>query len=73
MVLGSAVRLAALGAAIGVPLAVGTGYTLRSTLFGVGPQDPAVLLAATALVVLIGVGAGWLPARRALRIDPATT
>jgi putative ABC transport system permease protein len=73
MVLSGACRLVTIGAAIGVPLAVGTGYALRSTLFGVGPQNPAVLLAATALVVLVGLAAGWLPARRALRIDPAAT
>jgi ABC-type antimicrobial peptide transport system permease subunit len=40
-------------------------------LFGLEPRDPATLVAA--LLVLGGIGAlaGWLPARRASRIDPA--
>ena len=73
MVLSSAIRLVGVGAAIGMPLAVGAGYALRGALFGVGPQNPAVLAAAAVLVGLVGIAAGWIPARRALRIDPATT
>jgi predicted permease len=73
MVLGNVLRFVGVGVTLGVPLAIGAGYALRDLLFGVGPQNPVVLAAAAGLVVLIGVTAAWMPARRALRIDPATT
>ena len=40
-------------------------------LFGLPPRDPVTLVAAIVLLGTIGVLAGWLPARRASRIDPA--
>jgi ABC-type antimicrobial peptide transport system permease subunit len=40
-------------------------------LFGVEARDPATLLAAAAVLSGVGTLAGWLPARRASRIDPA--
>lgn len=72
-VLGSALRLVGAGVALGVPLAIAAGYALGDLLFGVGPQNPVVLAAAAALVVVIGIIAAWIPARRALGIDPAAT
>jgi ABC-type antimicrobial peptide transport system permease subunit len=44
---------------------------MESLLFGVDAGDPASLAAATGLLVLVAVGAHLVPARRALRIDPA--
>jgi predicted permease len=73
MVLGDVLRLLGAGVAIGVPLAVAAGYALRNMLFGVGPQNLAALAAASGLVVLVGLTAGWLPAHRTTRIDPVTT
>jgi ABC-type antimicrobial peptide transport system permease subunit len=73
MVLRNVFRLLGVGIAIGVPLAVGAGYALRSILFGVGPQNPAALVAASGLVVLVGLAAGWLPAHRTTRINPVAT
>ena len=73
MVLGSVFRLIGIGIAAGVPLALGAGYALRSALFGIGPQDLLVLMAACGLVITVGLAAAWLPTRRAVRIDPATT
>jgi putative ABC transport system permease protein len=63
-------RLVGVGVAFGVPLAVGAGYALRNVLFGVGPQNPVVLSVAAGLIVLVAVGAGAIPARRAARVDP---
>jgi predicted permease len=59
------------GIAIGAVASVWVMSFTGSLLFGVTPRDPATM--ATATLVLAGVGAvaGWLPARRAARIDPA--
>jgi putative ABC transport system permease protein len=65
--------LVGLGVAAGAALALWAGRFLASSglLFGLQPRDPATLV--TAAVVLSGIGAiaGYLPARRASRIDPA--
>src|SRR6185437_8800238 len=45
--------------------------TLRSLLFEVSPLDPVSLAAACVLTIAIGLLAGFFPARRAARIDPA--
>jgi len=46
-----------------------TGLTSKM-LFGVGPTDPSVFLTAAGVLAVAAVIAGWLPARRASRIDP---
>jgi predicted permease len=60
------------GIVIGVPCAIGLGRFVGSMLFGLKPADPMVLLAASTLVTVIAVLAGYVPARRAARIDPMT-
>jgi putative ABC transport system permease protein len=68
-----ALRLALLGAAVGSAAALaGTRY-LESYLFELSPTDPATFLATTAAVIGTAAVAAWLPARRAARMDPATT
>jgi ABC-type antimicrobial peptide transport system permease subunit len=39
-------------------------------MFGLKPHDPATVIVAVALLLVIGLVAGYLPARRAARIDP---
>ena len=62
---------------IGVGVVVGTGISLWASrfvaalLYGLEPRDPATLLAAGAVLAAVGAMAGWLPAYRASRIDPA--
>ena len=60
----------AVGAALGVPAALAAAYALRSLLFGLGPSDPVTII--WAIVALVGAGAlaGFLPARRATKVDP---
>jgi putative ABC transport system permease protein len=59
------------GVAIGTIVALGAGRLMRGVLFGIGPNDPSALgLAAIVMLSVAGL-ASWLPARRALRIDPA--
>jgi predicted permease len=63
--------LTAAGTVVGLALAVAAGGALRSLLFGVEPNDPAVLLGAPLFLAAVTLVATWLPARRAARVDPA--
>lgn len=58
------------GVVIGIVLAAGAGRALRALLYGVGPNDPAALAFSATLMLAVAALAAWLPARRALRIDP---
>lgn len=73
MVFLSGVRPVLLGAAIGVPAAVLALGAADSLLYGVRPADAPSLFAATALLIGAGAAACVVPARRASRIDPATS
>ena len=58
------------GVAIGVPCALALGRFVASLLFELKPTDPMVLLAASGFMAVVALVAGYLPARRAARIDP---
>jgi predicted permease len=62
--------LVAVGIAIGVPAALLSSRLVASMLFGLRPNDAASLLAAVAVMLAIAALAGYLPARRASRVDP---
>lgn len=64
-------RLAMAGVCLGMVGTVLVSRTLRGLLFGVAPNDPAVLGVATAILVLTAWLASWIPARRAARLDPS--
>lgn len=70
MVLRQALGPVALGLAVGVPLALPIGSTLRSMLFGVSPHDPATIVPACLVLVTVALVATYLPARRASNVDP---
>jgi putative ABC transport system permease protein len=69
-VLAGLLRLVAIGLAAGVAVAFPLAQLVRSRLFGVEPGDPAVYVSAAAVLVGAGLLAGYLPARRASRVDP---
>jgi predicted lysophospholipase L1 biosynthesis ABC-type transport system permease subunit len=71
LTLGQALRLAALGLGAGVVLAFGMGRMLSSALRGAVASDPALVAAVTAALALASLAAAWVPALRAMRIDPA--
>jgi len=71
-VLRESLRLAATGLAIGVPLSLAAARALTSVLFGLDPADPMVLTGSCAVTVAVAGLAGFLPARRASRVDPMT-
>jgi predicted permease len=62
--------LVAVGIAIGVPAALLSSRLVASMLFGLRPNDAPSLLAAVAVMLAIAALAGYLPARRASRVDP---
>ena len=70
LVLGHAMRLAAIGVAIGLVGALVGTRVLRSLLFDVSPTDPVVLAGTCIVLVAIGAVASIAPARRAAGIDP---
>ena len=71
LVVAEGLCLAVLGAGVGVAVAVACVRLVRGQLFEVRPLDPLTLLAAALLLVAAAGLASWLPARRAVRLDPA--
>ncbi len=71
LIVGQGARLAALGLALGLAAAYALTPVLASLLFGVAATDPATFAGATAGLLAVALGAAWLPARRAARLDPA--
>jgi predicted permease len=72
-VLGEGARLAAIGVALGLVAAAASTRGLSSMLFGISPLDPWAYGTVIALLLGVAMLACWLPARRAVFIDPAQT
>jgi putative ABC transport system permease protein len=72
LVLGYGMKLAALGLAAGLPVALMTSRLLGTLLYGVSPTDPLVFVAAPMVVLSVALVACYFPARRAMRLDPLT-
>lgn len=68
--LGRALRLLAIGSAAGVVLGVLGTRVLASIVYQATPKDPLVLGGVTLAMLLLGLLAAWVPARRALAVDP---
>jgi hypothetical protein len=62
--------LVLIGAAIGVPLVFADGKWISSLLFGLQPADALTLASAIAQMFVDGVFASYIPARRAVRVNP---
>jgi ABC-type antimicrobial peptide transport system permease subunit len=73
LVLTPATRHIAIGAIAGVTGALALTRLLTGLLFEVQAGDPAVLASATALLIVVALGAAWIPASRATRVDAART
>jgi predicted permease len=63
--------LVGLGVVVGAGVSLWAARFVQTLLYGLQPRDPLTVVAAAALLGTIGALAGWLPARRASRIDPA--
>jgi predicted permease len=70
LVVGHGLKLAAFGVGVGLVVALAAGQVVASFLYGISPRDPIALGAACVLVLTIAFAASYLPARRAMRVDP---
>jgi putative ABC transport system permease protein len=70
LVLGQGGRIALIGIAIGIVAAFGLTRLMSSLLFSVSASDPATFAAAAILLALVAIIACYIPARRAMRVDP---
>jgi ABC-type antimicrobial peptide transport system permease subunit len=69
-VLAHGLRIAAAGLALGLAGALLLTRVLAGLLYGVGPRDPLTFVAVPATLLLVALAACWIPARRAMRVDP---
>lgn len=72
MVLRETLYLVLAGLLIGVPAALIGARLISTQLFGMSPTDPITLIAAALILTLVALLAGYLPARRASRVNPLT-
>ncbi|HYL64673.1 MAG TPA: ABC transporter permease [Candidatus Methylomirabilis sp.] len=70
MVLREALMLAALGVALGVPCAILASRLIAAMLFGLSPHDPSTLAGVIGILLAVSTFASYLPARRAMHVDP---
>jgi ABC-type antimicrobial peptide transport system permease subunit len=70
LILSEGVLLIGFGAILGVAAALGLTRLLADMLYGVSPTDPLVFLSGIALLAAVSLAACYIPARRAMRVDP---
>jgi ABC-type antimicrobial peptide transport system permease subunit len=70
LVLRQGVVLAIIGAAVGIGVALGVTRYLASMLYNVHANDPVTMIAVAILLMLVALAACYVPARRAMRVDP---
>ncbi len=70
MVLAQGTKLALVGIGIGIAASLGAAQLFRSLLFGVGASDPVTFIAVALLLLAVAAVACYVPARRAMKVDP---
>jgi putative ABC transport system permease protein len=70
LIVGQSAWLAILGVAAGLLGALALTRLMSSLLYGVGSSDPSTYAAVALLLVSVAVSASYIPARRAMRVDP---
>lgn len=73
MILGSGMKLAVLGVVLGIAGALALSQLVEAMLFNVEPSDPASYAITAGLLLLVAAAACYIPARRAMRVDPMVT
>ncbi len=73
MILGGGMKLAAVGVVLGVAAALALSQLVKSMLFEVEPSDPTSYAATALLLLVVAALACYIPARRAMRVDPMVT
>jgi putative ABC transport system permease protein len=70
LVIRQGIVLALIGSAAGIVGALGLSRLMKSLLFNVKPIDPLIFGGVTILLMIVAMAASYLPARRAMRVDP---
>jgi putative ABC transport system permease protein len=70
LVLQSVLSVVAIGATIGIALSLWASSFVNALLFGVTARDPLTMAGAVLVLAVVSLFAGWIPARRASRLDP---
>jgi putative ABC transport system permease protein len=70
MVLSQGLRLALAGAAVGLAGALIVSHLMAGLLYGVSPSDPLTFVSLTVVLIIVALAACYIPARRAMRVDP---
>jgi predicted permease len=70
LVLRETLLLAAIGLALGIPCALAATSVVASMLFGISRYDALTLVTVSLALMAVGAAAGWIPARRAAKVDP---
>ena len=70
LVLKEVALMVGIGVGVGLPLAVALSRIVQSQLFDLSAHDPIALTAAATILTFVALAAGYLPARRATRVDP---
>lgn len=70
LMLGEGMKMALVGVAIGVAVALGLTHLMVTMLFGVSATDPATFAGVATVLIAVALAACYIPARRAMRVDP---
>jgi predicted permease len=70
LILRETLLLVLIGVVVGLPLALGGTHLIKSMLFGLGIVDPLAMIVPAITLAVVAALAGFLPARRAMRVDP---
>jgi predicted permease len=69
-ILRGALTLAAIGVAIGLPVALALARLARFVFYGIEPHDPLTVIGTILIMLAVAALAAWIPARRAAKVDP---
>lgn len=70
LVIGHGTKMALVGVAVGIVAALGLTRLMANQLFGVSAHDPLTFAGVAALLIVVAAAACYIPARRAMRVDP---
>ena len=70
MILRETLGLTAIGLTLGLASALAASQLIANMLYGVSAQDPVTLAAVSVVLTAVAAIAAWIPARRAMRVDP---
>jgi predicted permease len=70
LIIGGGLLLAGIGLLIGLPVGLGISHFLGNLIYGIGTGDPYTYIGVSLALLSVTVAACWIPARRAMRVDP---